>query len=129
MEPKYPLLTERIQSTFIDTIFIVVLMFIASIVLDRFENVPDWVRIVIFFGIWALYEPVCTTLGFTLGNYIKGIRVRRLNDVASHINFFQAFARYVLKLLLGWVSFLTIHSNPEKQAIHDLAAGSVMIKL
>ena len=129
MEPKYPLLTERVQSTFIDSMLLIVLMFITSIVLDKFDNTPDWVRIVLFFGIWAIYEPLCTTLGFTLGNYIKGIRVRQFKDTSKHINFLQAFVRYVLKLLLGWISFLTIHSNPERQAIHDAAVSSVMIKL
>jgi len=129
MQPKYPLLTDRMQSTFIDTIFLVVLMFIASVIIERFHNVPDWVRIVIFFGIWGIYEPLCTSLGFTLGNYIKGLRVRRLSDTSKHINFLQAFGRYILKLALGWISFLTIHSNEERQAIHDMFAGSVVIEL
>jgi len=129
MQPKYPLLTDRMQSTFIDTIFLVVLMFIASVIIERFHNVPDWVRIIIFFGIWGIYEPLCTSLGFTLGNYIKGLRVRRLSDTSKHINFLQAFGRYILKLALGWISFLTIHSNEERQAIHDMFAGSVVIEL
>ena len=129
MQPKYPLLTDRMQSTFIDTIFLVVLMFIASVIIERFHNVPDWVRIVIFFGIWGIYEPLCTSLGFTLGNYIKGLRVRKLSDTSKHINFLQAFGRYILKLALGWISFLTIHSNEERQAIHDMFAGSVVIEL
>jgi len=104
-------------------------MFIASVIIERFHNVPDWVRIVIFFGIWGIYEPLCTSLGFTLGNYIKGLRVRRLSDTSKHINFLQAFGRYILKLALGWISFLTIHSNEERQAIHDMFAGSVVIEL
>jgi uncharacterized RDD family membrane protein YckC len=40
----------------------------------------------------------------------------------------QAFFRYVLKISLGWISFLTMHSNSQRRAIHDFAAGSVMIK-
>jgi uncharacterized RDD family membrane protein YckC len=67
-------------------------------------------------------------MGATLGNYIKGIRVRQNGTVTQRINFFQAFIRYVFKMLLGWVSFLTIHSNPQKRAIHDIVAGSVMIR-
>jgi hypothetical protein len=34
-----------------------------------------------------------------------------------------------VKVMLGWLSFLTIHTNTEKRAIHDLFIGSVMIKL
>jgi uncharacterized RDD family membrane protein YckC len=127
-EAKYPLLGDRVQSTFIDVLFIVALMFAIASVLENFKNAPDWIRIALFVGIWIIYEPLCTTLGATLGNYLKKIRVRKFGADSKHINFFQALMRYVLKLSLGWLSFLTIHSNKEKRAIHDMAAGSVMIK-
>ena len=125
---EYPSLADRVQSTFIDTIFIIVLMFISASLLDRYENAPKWIRIALFFGIWGVYEPLCTTLGGTIGNLIKGIRVRRTGDTGKRINILQAFFRYVFKIALGWISFLTMHSNPQKRAIHDFAAGSVMIK-
>lgn len=125
---EYPTLSDRIQSTFIDTTLIVILMFVFASILERYENVPDWIRIALFFGLWAVYEPLCTTLGFTVGNLVKGLRVRRHGNTTKRINIVQAFFRYVLKLSLGWVSFLTIHSNAEKRAIHDLAVSSVVIK-
>lgn len=124
----YPLLSDRVQSSFIDTILIVILMFVFASWLDRYENAPDWIRIALFFGLWAVYEPLCTTLGGTLGNHVKGIRVRRHSDADRKINFFQAFVRYILKISLGWISFLTIHSNAERRAIHDIVAQSVMIR-
>jgi uncharacterized RDD family membrane protein YckC len=123
---QYPLLTDRIQSTFIDTVFIVFLLFVFASWLNRYENVPDWTRIILFAAL-AIYEPLFTSLGGTLGNYIKGIRVRRYQSPGRKINFFQAFLRYGIKLSLGWISFLTIHSNKNKRAIHDLASGSIMI--
>ena len=129
MEEKYPQLTDRIQSTFIDTILIVILMFAFASILDKFDNVPDWVRIVMFAGLFIAYEPLCMTLGSTFGNYLKGIRVRKNSDSTKRINIFQAIIRYPVKVLLGWVSFLTINSNPKRRAIHDLVSGSVMIKL
>lgn len=129
MEEKYPLLIERIQSTFIDTIFIFILMFAFASMLDKFGNVPDWVRIVMFVCLFIAYEPLCITFGFTLGHYLKGIRVRKDSDLTSRINIFQAMIRYPVKVILGWISFLTINSNPKRRAIHDLISGSVMIKL
>lgn len=125
---EYPSLSERFQSTFVDTIFIVVMMFIFASALERYENAPDWIRIALFFGLWAIYEPLCITFGCTIGNYMKGLRVRSHSNPSKRINFLQAFVRYVLKLALGWISFLTIHSNKERRAIHDFAVGSVMIK-
>ena len=126
-QASYPSLSDRFQSTFIDLILIIMMMFVISSILEKYENTPDWIRIVLFVGIWGIYEPVCTSLGCTIGNYIKNIRVRKHNDTTRRINLFQALIRYVLKALLGWISFLTIHSNKERRAIHDLAAGSVMI--
>ena len=124
----YPSLSDRIQSAFIDAVLIVVLMFMATALLDKYENAPDCIRIVLFFGLWAVYEPLCTTLGCTLGNYMKGIRVRRYTNESKRINFFAAFVRYCVKILLGWISFITIHFSPERRAIHDYMVGSVMVK-
>jgi len=129
MPEKYPELGDRIQSTFIDTVLIIILMFVFANFLDKFDKVPDWVRILMFVGLFIIYEPMCMACGSTLGNYFKGIRVRRNSDTTKRINFFQAIIRYPVKVLLGWVSFLTISSNPKRRAIHDLVSGSVMIKL
>jgi uncharacterized RDD family membrane protein YckC len=129
MEEKYPQLTERVQSTMIDLILIIVLMFVFASVLDKYENVPDWVRVWMFALLFIIYEPLFMTFGFTLGNYIKGIRVRKNADSTKPINIFQAITRYPIKILLGWLPFLTINSNPKRRAIHDLVSGSVMIKI
>ena len=128
-EVNYPTLSDRVQSTFIDSILIIILMFVFAAVLERYENAPDWIRIALFFGIWGIYEPLCTSLGFTVGNYLKGIRVRKISDTGRRLNIFQAFIRYVLKISLGWISFLTMHLNPQRRAIHDFASGSVMIRM
>ena len=42
MEEKYPQLADRIQSIFIDSLLIIILMVVFTNVLDRFEHVPDW---------------------------------------------------------------------------------------
>lgn len=129
MTEKYPELTDRIQSTFIDTLLIISLMFAFASILDKMQDPPDWIRITMFLGVWLIYEPFCTAFGCTVGNYIKGIRVKQSGDTTKRINIFQAVVRYAFKCFLGWISFLTINSNPKRRAIHDMAAGSVMIKL
>jgi uncharacterized RDD family membrane protein YckC len=131
MEIRHPELKTRIQSTFIDTLLMVVLMFMAAWIFDKAgmndEN-AGWVKAVTFICIWGVYEPLATTLGCTAGNYLMGIRVRQHESTGGKINILQAYLRFIIKLLLGWISFLTIHSNKERRAIHDLAAGSVMIE-
>lgn len=128
MEPTYPHLSERIQSTFIDYIFIVIVMFVAASVFEKFENLNDSIRIAFYILLFFAYEPLCTAFGATIGNYSKGIRVRHITDSTRRINLLQAFVRSVVKGLLGWLSFLTINTNPKRRAIHDFIAGSVMIR-
>jgi uncharacterized RDD family membrane protein YckC len=132
MEIRYPDLKTRVQSTFIDVLLMVVLMFGAATILDKAgigdgEN-DGWIKAVVFVGIWGVYEPLSMTLGCTVGNYLMKIRVRKHELTTSKINILQAYVRFAIKLLLGWISFLTIHSNKERRAMHDLAAGSVMIE-
>jgi uncharacterized RDD family membrane protein YckC len=127
-EIEYPSLSDRIQSTFIDTISIILMMFIFSSVLENIQNVSDWIRIFLFIALWILYDPLCTSLGCTIGNYVKGIRVRQREDHSMRINFFQALIRYILKIFLGWLSFLTVYSNVERRALHDIVVGSVVVK-
>ena len=126
---RYPTLMSRIQSIFIDGIIVILFMFLAGKILDKFETVPDWVRIVLFVGIWGVYEPLAMSLGCTVGNYILGIRVKRYKNQTKSINILQAYLRFVVKFCLGWISFIAIHFNDDRRAIHDLVSGSVMIKL
>jgi uncharacterized RDD family membrane protein YckC len=125
----YPTLVRRVQSIFLDTAVILTSMFLISGILSNFEQTPDWLRGALFFGLWGVYEPLGMTLGGTIGNRIMRLRVIKNNTHKDHINLFQAYIRFAVKLLLGWISFLTIHTNREKRAIHDFAAGSVMIQI
>lgn len=128
MNEEYPDLKDRIQSAFIDGILMLVLMIAFASILDKFENVPNWVRMAIV-GFFIVYEPLFMSFGCTLGNLIKGIRVRKHSDSTKKINILQAIIRYPIKFMLGWLSYITIGSSPKRRAIHDMAAGSVMIKL
>ena len=126
---EYPSLVARIQSSFIDLLFILLMMFVLVWLFDHIGVVSDAARVCAMVLLWVVYEPLCTSLGFTLGNYIKRLRVRQYRDRSKRISFFSALIRYVVKIMLGWLSFLTIHSNREKRAIHDLAVGSVVIMM
>ncbi len=110
----------------------IVLMLGAGTVLNNIngsgQEDDGWIRAVLFILIWGVYEPVAMVLGCTLGNYLMKIRVRRHEHIDKKINLLQAHLRFIIKITLGWISFLTINSNKERRAIHDFAAGSVMIE-
>jgi uncharacterized RDD family membrane protein YckC len=132
MEPEYPTLLKRAQSIFIDSILMVLLMFVAGWLFDKYSgdnNENDALfRAIAFVGIWAVYEPLSQTLGCTLGNYLMKIRVRKNLDENKRVNIFQAYARFVIRVLLGWFSFITIGFNEKRRAIHDLVSGTVMVE-
>ena len=122
----YPSLSRRIQSTFIDSMLILILVIVFMNSTEGVKNMPDWIKVV-FIVLLGSYEPLFQTFGCTLGNYMRGIRVRNFENTSKKINLLQAIIRYPVKLFLGWISFLTIHGNPKRRAMHDIISGTVMI--
>jgi uncharacterized RDD family membrane protein YckC len=127
VEVEYPSLLKRYQALFIDLLVCLLLTFATGSVIDRVGEVPDWVRIVTFIAIWGMYEPFCVAFACTIGNLLMGVRVRSVSNQTKRINILQAYLRFFIKFALGWISFLTIHGNLQRRAMHDLAAGSVVI--
>lgn len=126
-----PALIKRIQSTLIDTIVIFVLMLLASKAINLFGVESGKLNISLL-ALILLYEPICTSIGQTVGQKIMGLRVSRLDSYlnqrkAQNINILISFARYMSKILLGWISLLTIHSDKYGQALHDKVSNSVMV--
>jgi uncharacterized RDD family membrane protein YckC len=126
MEEKYPLLLTRIKSLTVDSLILISCMFLFSEILGMFENVPNWVRMSLLASL-LLYEPLCTTFGATIGNDKMNIRVRKNSDTTQRINLLQALVRFVLKMVFGWFSFITLFTSKKKRAIHDILTGTVMI--
>jgi len=124
----YASLSDRIKSIFIDTVFLVIMMFVFASILDNLDNPPESLRIIMFTALWLVYEPFCVAFGCTIGQAIIGIRVRRADDHERRINLFASYVRYAIKIFLGWLSFLSISFSGQRQALHDMAAGSVMLK-
>jgi len=127
-QDNFPPLIKRFQSLIIDQLFIVVCMIAFSILLANTNNEStSALRGFLLFGLFLLYEPLSMTFGCSIGNYITGIRVRKFDDQERRINIIQAYLRFIVKIFLGIISFLTVTSNKYKRAIHDIAAGSIMI--
>ncbi|WP_117882746.1 RDD family protein [Aureibaculum luteum] len=129
MKIEYAILPSRVKALFIDTIIIVALIFLASEILAQFEYVPNYVRIIIFILFFHLYDPLFVSIyGGTIGHSKMGITVRDAQNPKNKINFIRALFRFVFKVALGWISFLTISGNKKKQAIHDLIGNSIVIE-
>jgi len=127
-EDNYPGVFDRIKAIMTDGIVVVVYMFVAAYIFSLFESVPDNARIIAFVFIFLLYDPIFTSLfGGTIGHMMLGIRVKRESDEQKNILFHKAILRYLVKVLLGWVSLLTVSGNKKRKAIHDYLVGSVVV--
>lgn len=75
-----------------------------------------------------LYEPVMlATLSATIGHKMCNIKVVQFNAPDRKLTLMSGILRNVMKLALGWVSFLTINFNPEHRAVHDYASSSLVV--
>ena len=127
-EKNYPILVERIKAIVVDSIVIIVFMFITAFIFSQFDNITANSRKIAFIFIFILYDPLFTSIfGGTLGHMMLGIRVKRESNEMKNIIFPLAFIRYIVKAFLGWVSLLTISGSKKRKAIHDYLVGSVVI--
>jgi uncharacterized RDD family membrane protein YckC len=75
---------------------------------------------------FLIYEPFCTSKLCTIGQLQFGMRVRRFST-RQKISLPAAYARFIVKWLLGFISFFIIGASENRRTIHDLAAGSIVI--
>ncbi len=125
---NFPPLVKRFQSAIIDLVFIILCMVLFSQLLaNTNEEKTGPLRGFLLFGLFFLYEPFCVAFGCTIGNYISGIRIRKFEDEGKRINILNSYLRLIVKFLLGTISFFTVTSNKSRRAIHDMAAGSIVV--
>ena len=106
------------------------MMYIISQVFAGFDSIPNFVKIITSVIIFLLYDPLLTSLnGGTIGHSLSKIGVRKDEGLNNPISFPVAIIRFILKVLLGWISLITISGDKKKKAIHDNAAKSVVVKL
>jgi uncharacterized RDD family membrane protein YckC len=121
-----PSLLRRYLSTFIDGIFIIAAFVIVSYVLPGDDTISTPVRVGLVLCLILSYDTVCTSKFCTLGQKLLGIRVRS-KQTLEKISLPAAYIRIVVKIILGFISFLTIPISKERRALHDFAAGSIVI--
>jgi uncharacterized RDD family membrane protein YckC len=127
-EHVYPSIMNRVQALFFDVwIIIGILMFLSSTFFRDYEGRYVGIKIAMFFVILLIYEPLANMTGGTIGYRTMGMKIRRFGDFDKKIRFSQAFVRSVMKLALGWISFLTISVDPQRRAMHDKATGTVVL--
>ena len=123
---KRPTLTRRYIATAIDVGFVLLAIILVA---HLFENAGDTgvkVRVGLILFFFFVYEPLCTSRFCTVGQKIMGVRVRRFPSL-ERIPLFMAYARILVKGLLGILSFFTLPFSKDRRAIHDMAARSIVV--
>ena len=111
----------------IDLLVILLLSLAISALFEKIGEVPNYVRGILFLIVFILYEPILVSFGATIGQLIMNIRVRSLKSPENKLVFHLALLRTIIKVLLGWLSFLTVTFNINRRAIHDFVSNSIMI--
>jgi len=129
MEPHYAALPHRIKAAIIDGIIIIVAMYGIVELFAFFETIPTYLRIMAWISIFILYEPLLVSrFSGTVGHMYVGLIIKREDNPLKNISFPLAIVRFIVKVCLGWISFLTISANTKRKAIHDFAAGSIVLE-
>lgn len=114
------------MSSVIDGVFIVLMMIIIGYLFQNDSQMVMKVRVATMIFLFFIYEPLCTSKLYTIGQKLTGIRVRSMGTTQK-ITLPRAYLRIVFKLSLGLISFFTLPFTRYRRAIHDLVAGSLVI--
>ncbi len=124
---EYANLPSRIKAVTIDSFLLIVFMYMFTLVLDGFENVPDGLKVG-FVLAFLVYEPIFISFyGGNIGHFYSKIEVKQEKDTGKNIPLRRAFLRYLIKITLGWISLVTVTTDEHKKAIHDYAGKSVVL--
>lgn len=135
-EPKVifhntPIIADRIKSALIDSVVLVGLMFTAFYVLSFFGIESGVVKGILFVLVF-LYEPIMVSFSQTIGQRFIGIRVvnqkTEENVAVKSIGLLRSIVRYIVKLILGVLSLVTINFDEQSRAIHDKLVRSIVVR-
>jgi uncharacterized RDD family membrane protein YckC len=126
-EPSYARFSRRLKGLLIDWIMFVLLMAGALVLASAMRS--DSIGRYLGFSaitIFLLYEPVLVSVtGGTIGHYLTNLRV--VDDrTKGNVGLLKAFARFAIKTLLGWYSFISMGFTRRHQAVHDLMTFSTV---
>ena len=127
MESKYPTILRRYFSSLIDGILLLSIFIGSLSLIEGNDQITSTFRFVLPLIIILFYEPLLTSKACTFGQLLTGIRVRRITDL-NKISIFSAYVRYLVKFILGFISFFSILFSDKSRAIHDFSSGTVVIQ-
>jgi uncharacterized RDD family membrane protein YckC len=121
-----PTLPRRYAATAVDGALMLAALVTPTVFWGADDAAARGMRAALAVGAFLVYEPLCTGRFVTLGQWVAGVRVRRFES-GERIGVPRAVVRLWVKFWLGLFSFLVIPFIPGRRALHDVAAGSIVI--
>lgn len=123
----YPRLIRRVRAILIDSVLLPISV-LGSLILGGALGVSHAYGKValILVPIFVLEPWLVAVTGGTIGHHLMRIRVASM-DGQHNINIFAATLRFLIKLVLGWLSLIFVLTTKKHQAVHDLLARSVVV--
>ena len=123
----YATLPRRIKASIVDGIVLLTLIILSPLLIASLAGKDTSLNTIALLTPPLLLEPLLISyLGFTLGQYIFGIKVVRL-DTGGKCPLISSFARYYTKVILGSLSMVYMLFSKKHQAIHDYIAKTLVI--
>lgn len=126
-EYELPTIKTRYISTLIDFFLVLLISLGISIVFEKMGEVSGLIKGLTFILVFVLYEPILISFGCTVGQLITNIRVREMSNPEKHVQLYNAIPRFIIKAILGWISFISITLNVNRRAIHDFMTNTIVI--
>jgi len=124
---ELPSIKTRYTSMLIDVLLIILISLGIAELLDSRNEIPGYVRGILFLIVVILYEPFLISFACTFGQLLMRIRVKKFRNPNERICIVNAIFRSIIKATLGWLSFITVTFNSNRRAIHDYVCGSIVI--
>jgi uncharacterized RDD family membrane protein YckC len=124
----YARFSRRFRAIVIDSVVYALSLVVMIVLLEAVHGTTGGGRVAFFLwlGFLFLYEPVLVwRRGATLGHMAANIRVVDLRT-GGNPTFLRALGRFWLKGVVGLLAFAFMGTTRRHQALHDLAAGTVV---
>ena len=123
---RYPNLLRRYVAAMIDWVIVILLIVLMGRLASYLGRDQGFALFLAAVAV-AVYEPFLTAFLFTAGQGVMRFRVRDLKS-GARVPLWRVYLRVVVKAVLGVVSFLTLPARADRRAIHDLAAGTLVLE-
>ena len=122
----YATLPRRVKASIIDGIVVLALVILCPMVIASIMGRETVLSPAAMVAPLLLEPFLISFLGFTLGQYLFGMQVIRL-DTGEKCPLGASFGRYLIKIILGGLSMAYMLFSRKHQAIHDHVAKTLVV--